>query len=131
MLQNNFFSIKDKTDIENGYIYTIELIKSHTVYQGHFAGNPVTPGACLMQIIKELTEDALGKSLFIDEIKNAKFLYVINPADFPLVDVHIVFKEQEKGLVSVSTVLKKDSTIFGKTIILFKEVEKTNLTCVN
>ena len=40
---------------------------------------PITPGVCQIQIVKELLEDCLNKTLAIQGVKNAKFLSVLSP----------------------------------------------------
>ena len=41
---------------EGKYICRITLNPAHPIFAGHFPGNPITPGVCMLQIIKELTE---------------------------------------------------------------------------
>ena len=48
-------------------------------FQGHFPGNPIVPGVCLIQCALVLAEEALGKSLEVKMIKNAKFVATISP----------------------------------------------------
>ena len=57
MLLNNFYTIKsiDKKDDQN-YTVVLFINENHEVFKGHFPGNPIMPGVCMMQIIKELTE---------------------------------------------------------------------------
>ena len=50
------------------------------IYQAHFPGNPITPGACIIQIAQELYEQLCGHSVEILEVKNAKFLKTITPS---------------------------------------------------
>ena len=64
MLLKDFYSIEklEKTD-EGKYMASIFLNSAHAIFKGHFPGNPVTPGVCMMQIIKELTQKILESSL--------------------------------------------------------------------
>ena len=57
----------------------IFINKEHEIFKGHFPNNPVMPGVCMIQIIKELTEKALGQSLFMEKSNNIKFMALINP----------------------------------------------------
>ena len=50
------------------------------IYQAHFPGNPITPGACIIQIAQELYEQLCGHSVEILEVKNAKFLKTMTPS---------------------------------------------------
>lgn len=65
--------------------YILALDSSHFIYRAHFPGNPVTPGACIIQLCKELAEEYLGESLMIKSVINAKFLSILNPVETPRV----------------------------------------------
>ncbi len=65
--------------------YDILLDKSHFIYKAHFPGEPITPGVCLIQIAKELTETYRQQAYNIQIIKNVKFLAVVSPTQTPKV----------------------------------------------
>lgn len=81
LLKNNLYTItakhveKEKMEAR----YELELIPTSIIYQAHFPGNPITPGVCILQMGKELVEDALQKKLNINFVKNVKFLSVLSP----------------------------------------------------
>jgi len=52
MLLQNFYKIKDSKTTEKGFIYSININEKHEVFKGHFPDNPVVPGVCLIQIMK-------------------------------------------------------------------------------
>jgi glycosyltransferase involved in cell wall biosynthesis/3-hydroxymyristoyl/3-hydroxydecanoyl-(acyl carrier protein) dehydratase len=52
-LLNDFFSIKERTGNESEWVYHLSLNAGHPIYQAHFQGNPITPGACIIQMLKE------------------------------------------------------------------------------
>ena len=56
MLNSTFYTIRKRTDTEGGVDYRVSLNASHIIYEAHFPGNPVTPGVCIIQIVKELVE---------------------------------------------------------------------------
>lgn len=80
-LKNNLYIVKDKQMQEgvSGTQYELELIPSSIIYQAHFPGEPITPGVCVVQMGKELLEDALSKEFRISFVKNVKFLSVLSP----------------------------------------------------
>jgi len=120
MLKDIFFTIKEIEELENGRIFRLALNASHPIFQAHFAGNPIMPGACVVQLIKELMADYFGRSFFTCAVKNMKFLHAINPLESPEITVWLSFVQQEAGRVSVSAVMSKDDTVFSKSTLFFK-----------
>ncbi len=58
---------------------TLKLNPEHAIFKGHFPGNPVMPGVCMIQIVKELTQKARANPLFMTSGSNIKFMAIINP----------------------------------------------------
>ncbi len=90
----------------------IFINEAHEIFKGHFPDNPVMPGVCMIQIIKELTEKALNKKLFMQKASNIKFMDLINPQVNPILDLVIDITEVQDS-VKVKNVSK-----FGETIAL-------------
>ena len=129
MLKDTFFSIIEATDMENGRTYRLSLNASHPIFQAHFAGNPIMPGACVVQLIKELTSDYFGRKFFTCTVKNMKFLHAINPLESPDISVRLTFLQQEAGRLSVSAVLNNDDIVFSKsTLFLDVSTESGSLS---
>lgn len=124
MLKDDFFTVKGITDAAQGTVYRIALNVLHPVFRAHFAGNPVMPGACIAQMIKELAEDCLSAPFFIAAIKNMKFLKVINPLENPEVSVQMACTVQENESVCVSFVINDGDTVFSKAILILNPVKK-------
>ena len=61
----------------NTYLCTLTLNAEHSIFKGHFPNNPVTPGVCMMQIIKNLTEQITGHQLQLIQMLNVKFTALI------------------------------------------------------
>jgi len=84
MLLKDFYTINKLENISEGkYQALISLNPKHEIFKGHFPGNPVTPGVCMMQIIKELTQEIVGEKLFMKASSNVKFMALINPEVTP------------------------------------------------
>ncbi len=80
MLLKDFYKVEKLDETSAGkYNSLVVLNKDHDIFKGHFPGNPVTPGVCMLQIIKELTEEILGFSLVMTSSSNVKFMALINP----------------------------------------------------
>lgn len=93
MLLNNFYTVLDRTASEGIVKATIRFDKRHPIFEGHFPGQPVVPGVCMIQIVRELTEQTLGAKVDITKGDNIKFLSVINPDDVDTVNVEINCKQ--------------------------------------
>ena len=123
MLKDDFFTIKEVVRVDVEATYRVALNSRHPIFQAHFAGDPVMPGACIAQMIKELSEDCLSASFFISTVKNMKFLKVISPVENPEVSVQMVHTTQDDGNISVSTVIKKGEDVFSKAVLVLKPVK--------
>ena len=120
MLKDAFFSIMDFVDLENGRTWRIALNNAHPIFQAHFAGNPIMPGACIVQLIKELTSDYYSRTFFTRTVKNMKFLQAINPIESPEISVNLTFERKEEGCVAVSAFLKNGDKLFVKSTLMFE-----------
>lgn len=114
MLLKDFYSVQSLENTE-GQKYTahITLNAAHDVFKGHFPGNPVTPGVCMMQIIKELTQEITSASLTMKNASNIKFMALINPEETPELRLDLEITETPEGLVKV-----KNITCFNETVAL-------------
>lgn len=97
----------------------IHLNKDHDIFKGHFPGNPVMPGVCMIQIIKEITESALDKDLFLSVSSNIKFMAIINPEFNPDLNIKIEYTEED-GLVKVKNTTSFEDTVALKLNATFK-----------
>lgn len=112
MLLNKFYQAD--TQKEPGQILaSVTFDSSHPIFQGHFPGNPVVPGVCMIQIVRELLEEALQYKLMIREGDNIKFLSVINPIQTPTVNASIQYLISDR-MVGVQAALSFEQTIYFK-----------------
>ena len=98
---------------------TLKLHKEHEVFKGHFPGNPVLPGVCMIQMIKELIEENLGKQLFLCMASNVKFMAIINPEVNDIIDLELDIAE-ENDLVKVKNTISIEETVALKLSATFK-----------
>lgn len=92
--------------------FRIAINPGHEIFMGHFPGNPVLPGACTIQIIKELAEEATGRRLMLSEAQNIKYLSFINPELNRILDIDIQIKEKDTGLLSCNASVHYEGTVF-------------------
>ena len=118
----NFYTLESSEKSENGsFVAKIKLNPDHEIFEGHFPGNPVTPGVCMMQIVKDLTENFTNSKLFLKSASNVKFMAIINPFETPDLVLQLDITEKEDELKV------KNTTSFGETIALKLSVNYTKI----
>lgn len=112
MLIAGLYKVIQVDNTDEGIVAKVHLNKDHEIFKGHFPGNPVMPGVCMIQMIKELTEEAIGKDLFLTVSSNIKFMAIINPEINPDLELAIDINKVE------DEVKVKNTTTFNETIAL-------------
>jgi 3-hydroxyacyl-[acyl-carrier-protein] dehydratase len=114
MLLKDFYKV---TSLENTadskYSAVIFINAENVIFKGHFPDKPTMPGVCMLQIIKELTEQITGCSLFLENLSTVKFTALINPFETPELLLELDISTTENNLVKV-----KNVSYFGETIAL-------------
>lgn len=123
MLLQDFYSV-DKIDTisEGKYMASITLNKNHAIFKGHFPGNPVTPGVCMMQIIKEITESILKVPLTMVSTSNVKFMALINPEVNAELMLDLEISENESSEIKVKNTTSFDETVALKLSNTYKKI---------
>ena len=93
---------------------TVSLNDSHPIYNGHFTGNPVVPGVCQIQMIKELVEKAVKQQLRLTESDNIKFLSMISPLVNKQLEFVVQIKPSEERQIVVIASIGAGTTQFLK-----------------
>jgi 3-hydroxyacyl-[acyl-carrier-protein] dehydratase len=106
MLQHSFYTVVgEPAATATSVAADIRLHADHAIFAGHFPGQPVVPGVCMLQIIKELLAGATQCSLRLMKASNIKFLTVLTPETHEIVSVQLKFESFEDGiLVSEATI---------------------------
>lgn len=65
----------------DGNSFIVELSPEHRVFAAHFPGNPVLPGACIIEIFSQLITLTQSNAALLVHIKQIKFLKMIEPQD--------------------------------------------------
>ncbi|WP_289038362.1 3-hydroxyacyl-ACP dehydratase [uncultured Zobellia sp.] len=112
MLIEGLYTVENFKQEDQTVQATVKLNAAHEVFKGHFPGNPVMPGVCMIQIIKELTEQATGKKLFLSVASNIKFMAIINPEKNDVIELTLTIAEDNE------TVKVKNTTSFEETLAL-------------
>jgi len=72
--------IVDSLTHTDGVIKTeLSINPGSSIFKGHFPGQPVVPGACILQIIKDILGSALKQPIQLKKAGNLKFIGIIDP----------------------------------------------------
>lgn len=119
MLIKDLYEIKKIEKNADRIQADVHLNKDHEIFRGHFPGNPVMPGVCMIQMIKELTEKELQKELFLVRSTNIKFMAIINPEKNPDLSLSIDFSEED-GTLKIRNTTTFEDTVALKLNAIFK-----------
>jgi 3-hydroxyacyl-[acyl-carrier-protein] dehydratase len=59
----------------------LKMNENHPVYQGHFPGNPITPGVLTLRMIRECVSRDIHRPLHYSAIKTCRYVALIRPGD--------------------------------------------------
>jgi len=122
MLINDFYTLTSYNENENSLEAAIALNAAHAIFSGHFPDNPVTPGVCMLQIIKELVEKKTSKKLFMYQCSNVKFMALINPDTHPNLNIQIEAQWLEDDIIKVKAAASFEETVALKLVCNFKNI---------
>lgn len=91
----NYYKILAQQIAASSAEFTIELQPDCSVYEGHFPNNPVAPGACNLEMVRECASIALGHELRIKQIKQCKFKQVLQPKQAIQLIIHLYWDENQ------------------------------------
>lgn len=114
MLKNKLYSVIDIKHADDAIHAAIRLDEKHPVFKGHFPGQPVVPGVCEMQIVKEILTSVVQRKLQMLYADDIKFLQMIDPNLNNMLNVEIHYSIQEENKIELH------ANIFQENRICFK-----------
>ncbi len=106
MLIKDYYTIESASVEAGAHVFHIRLNPGCAVYQGHFPGEPVSPGVCNIQMIKELAEQVTGRHLFMGNLQLCRLTTLVTPQAHPTMVATLVIEEKE-GLCKLRATLGK------------------------
>lgn len=111
---NDLFRIEE-INHQGGVIKAVLGVNAHSaILKGHFPGHPIVPGACMLQVVKELLEDVLQTPLRLKKADQLKFMTMIDPANVLHVELDITYKYQDDGSIIAGAKLTNPETVYFK-----------------
>ncbi len=113
MLTDSLFKIRLSNHREGSIEATLELNKNNEIFFGHFPGQPVLPGACMLQMIKEVLESSLNISTRLKKADQIKFPFLIDPEINNILQLTIAYQsEDEKNVHVTANLIAKNDICF-------------------
>jgi len=119
MLLHSFFTITKIESNEGSIQASIQINRSHRIFEGHFPEVPVVPGVCMIQMIKEIIQQVDGKAYTLAAGDNIKFLSVLNPDEYGEVEATILVEENNN--LSITATLFAGEVTFLKLKAVLQE----------
>jgi 3-hydroxyacyl-[acyl-carrier-protein] dehydratase len=90
------------------------------LFKGHFPGNPILPGVCIILIIKDILKDQLDKTLVLENIISIKYLTFINPEVNGKIKIDLEINELKNDSISCNAIVSFESAVFCRFKGAFK-----------
>jgi 3-hydroxyacyl-[acyl-carrier-protein] dehydratase len=118
MLLNDLFIVDDWQPGRGTLMTLLHLRIPHRIFDGHFPGRPVLPGACLVQLVEELAASVAGREVRLIRAGQVKFITMVDPVRDGSVAMTLTGKEQTSGEWQITA----DGINAGTTCFRFKGV---------
>lgn len=118
ILKNYLYKVINENESPERVTYSLSLNQECPIYKAHFPNMPITPGVCIIQVVKELLEDHLKMNLQTAGVKNAKFLRVLKPTD-EVICVNLVQIQIQKQIIKAQAMVTDSSdTVYAKISLI-------------
>ena len=126
MLIENYYKVNDIIAGTGKTLFMVSLNSDCNVYKGHFPENPISPGVCNIQMIKECAELIVGKHLFMHNLQHCRLTTLITPLVYPQVEVTILMEKREDVYKLKATIGKNEEIYLELKAELIEDIHKTN-----
>lgn len=95
LLENKYFKIEHTQAGDGQAQVHVRLLADCDVYRGHFPGNPVSPGVCNMEMVRECFATVIGTEPRIQTIDRCRLTAIASPAICPELDVSLAWTHDD------------------------------------
>ena len=124
MLQGDFFTLSDIKTTGFEIMAELTINGAHTIFEGRFPGQPVVPGVCMMQMVKEIIEQVTGQKISLLKSSEMKFLAIINPSQNNAITATLKYSINENNGLVVSAIFFKEAVVHFKFKGIFQPLPK-------
>lgn len=79
MLLGDLFIVDNLESGDGFFKAALHVRWEHRIFEGHFPGRPVVPGACLVQLVQELAAASTRANLQLATAGPVKFMAMVRP----------------------------------------------------
>jgi len=110
---DGFYKVTATERDESSVVVRLRLNAEHPVYEGHFPGQPVAPGAALTQMAVDEANRIIGTDMTFAGAKQIKFLSVTDPNKAGELELRYTFAARDGAMHFTCTGLNGE-TVFLK-----------------
>jgi 3-hydroxyacyl-[acyl-carrier-protein] dehydratase len=123
LLLNNLYTIQSITEKGKTIQASVLLRADHAIFKGHFPGQPVLPGVCMLEMISEITGKHLQQAFRIRSAPLIKFLNMIDPGKDPVIQIEIKYDPADNNTPAQGNI-SSGSRVFMKFQMILEPVDK-------
>ena len=112
ILLGQLFTLSERQDINGQLSWNLHLDAGHRIFNGHFPGNPILPGVCMMHIVKEALEQEFSTKFRVRKADQLKFLRIIDPRETPELKLQIKAVKEDNGYKISASLSKEEASFF-------------------
>src|ERR1700743_1596414 len=112
MLRDPLYQILATDHSDNTIHAVIEIDEHNEIFKGHFPDHPVLPGACMVQMVKEIFELEMDSTYRLQKADNLIFLTLLDPQKGQILPLKINYIPDETGIRTTATLTAGDQFIF-------------------
>lgn len=94
--------------------FQVRLNPESAIFKAHFPGEPIMPGACIVQMVQELYMMWTKRDVEIAKVNNLKFLSVISPDAVLELNVVLEVKKEEADMIHLKADVVDGQTYYTK-----------------
>jgi 3-hydroxyacyl-[acyl-carrier-protein] dehydratase len=122
MLIGDLYTLKDFAHGDRVVTTTLLLNPAHPIFAGHYPGQPILPGACILQVVKEILSSAIEGGVMLVIANNLKFLLMIDPVSMSALELKLTYQEVDEQFLKVTASLHFEEKICFKFQGSFRRV---------
>jgi 3-hydroxyacyl-[acyl-carrier-protein] dehydratase len=120
-INDSVFKIEELQHDASQITASLNINKNSSIFEGHFPGQPVVPGACMLQLVKDVLEEVLHMPILLKKAGNIKFINMITPANNLTAKLTISYKITDDGSISINAnLLTGEVTCFKLQAVYIK-----------